>query len=258
VENNLFIGNSTDEIAGAMQFKGVHDIHVRANTIVGDLPGSSYGFRIGTEGSNPTVSDIFIRNNIFCDPTGTMGSRFINTYGDVDGSSFVLDTNLYWNDGGALPTEEPPVPGSDTGRIEEDPLLETDHGSIVLPEWDASSGRFLSGSTTVRQEFVRLVELYASIPETSPAVGAADASNMPADDILGRARDSSPDVGAYEYMADSPEYPPEGMPEIPPDASLDPAADLPRDDGTDAPVDPGQEGEGPGAQDSGCGCILVS
>ncbi len=269
VENNLFIGNSTDMIAGAMQFKGVRDVVVRANTVVGDLPGSSYGFRIGTEGSNPTVSDVFIRNNVFCDPSGTMGTRFINTYGDVDVSSFVLDNNLFWNAGGALPTEEPPVPASDANRIEDDPLLETDHGGLVLPAWDASAGAFASGSTSVRQEFERIVRLYGSIPEASPAVGAADASHMPADDILGRTRDSSPDVGAYEFLVDVPDDPPDAAPEpvdgtsdpspdADPDAVDEPPADVPVDGSGDGAVDPGQEGDGDGDQGKGCGCTLVS
>ncbi len=265
VENNLFIGNSADTIAGAMQFKGVRDVVVRANTVVGDLPGSSYGFRIGTEGSNPTVSDVFIRNNVFCDPGGTMGTRFINTYGDVDVSSFVLDSNLFWNDGVALPTEEPPIPESDVNRIVADPLLEADQSAVVLPVWDGSSGTFTSGSATIRQEFVRLVDLYGSIPGTSPAVGAADASHMPADDILGRTRDSSPDVGAYEYLVDVPDGAAEPVDggadpglDADPDAGSDPSADVPVDGAGDGSVDPGQEGDDGGDQGKGCGCTLVS
>ncbi|MBW2260860.1 MAG: hypothetical protein JRG91_02720 [Deltaproteobacteria bacterium] len=269
VENNLFIGNSPDMIAGAMQFKGVRDVVVRANTIVGDLPGSSYGFRIGTEGSNPTVGEIFIRNNVFCDPEGTMGTRFINTYGDVDVSSFVLDNNLFWNAGASLPAEEPPIPESDANRIVEDPLLETDHGALVLPAWDASSGRFVSGSTTVRQEFERLVLLYGAIPEASPAVGAADASHMPADDILGRTRDSSPDVGAFEYLIDVPDDPPDGVPEAVDgaadpgpdaagDADLDSPHDVPVDGDGDGTSDPGPDGGDDGDEAKGCGCTLVT
>jgi hypothetical protein len=185
-----------------------------------------------------------------------MGSRFINTYGDVDVSSFVLDGNLYWNAGGALPTEEPPVPGSDAHRIVEDPLLETDHGSIVLPEWDASSGRFVSGSATVREEFVRLVDLYGSIPETSPAVDAADPAHMPADDILGRTRDSSPDVGAYEFVDHVPE-PVESPPEAMPDVAVDAGVDVPVDMTLEPASDPAEESDGGGDQGSGCGCRLV-
>lgn len=87
IENNLLIGNAQASMAAPFQFKGVRNVTVRANTVVGDLPCGAYGFRIGTEGDNPQVQDINVFNNIFADPTGTMGDRFINTYGDVDVSS---------------------------------------------------------------------------------------------------------------------------------------------------------------------------
>ena len=198
IENNLIIGNSTRDIAGAFQLKGVKNITVRANTVVGDLPGSSYGFRIGTEENNLPVEDIFIYNNIFSDPTGTMGNRLVNTYGDVVVASIALDNNLYFNDANSLPTTESPAPADDANRVEDDPLLETDHGSLVLPVWDENSHRFPSGSTTIRAEFERLVYAYGAVGEGSPAEGAANAGRMPSDDILGNARDANPDIGAFE------------------------------------------------------------
>ena len=198
IENNLIIGNSSRNIAGAFQFKGVKNITVRANTVVGDLPGGAYGFRIGTEENNLPVEDIFIYNNIFSDPTGTMGNRFINTYGDVVINSIALDNNLYWNDGSSLPTTESPAPADDAGRVVGDPLLEINHGGLVLPVWDENAHSFPSGSTTIREEFERLVNTYGAIGEGSPAQGAADPARMPPDDILGNARDADPDIGAFE------------------------------------------------------------
>jgi hypothetical protein len=198
IENNLIVGNSPRDIAGAFQFKGVKNITVRANTVVGDLPGGAYGFRIGTEENNLPVEDIFIYNNIFSDPTGTMGSRFINTYGDVVVSSIDLDNNLYFNDANPLPTTDSPAPTDDASRIVADPLLEPDHAGLVLPVWDENNHRFPSGSTTIRGEFERLVNACGAVGEGSPAVGAADAGRMPPEDILGRARDTNPDIGAFE------------------------------------------------------------
>ncbi len=200
IENNLLIGNSPKRMAAPFQFKGASDIVVRANTIVGDYSGASaFGFRIGTEGSNPQVRNIRIYNNIFADPTGTMGGSFINTYGRVDTSTIVLRNNLFWNNGNPLPPSESPPPASDTQRVEGDPKLNPDQSSIVLPVWDDSRKQFLSGKTTIRDEFVRLVQLYGAIGEGSAAIDAADKSNMPQDDILGNARDSSPDIGAFEF-----------------------------------------------------------
>jgi len=75
-------------------------------------------------------------------------------------------------------------------------MLPTDQSGIVLPVWTGSS--FQSGSHTIREEFVRLVRAYGQIPTTSPAVGTALASVAPPLDILGRPRDASPDLGAFE------------------------------------------------------------
>jgi len=204
IENNLFIGNSDDTIVGAMQFKGPRDVTVRANTIVGDHPGSAYGFRIGTEGENPTVEDIFIYNNIWSDPTGTMSTLFINTYGDVNIASIELDNNLFWNNGNALPTQEDPAPEDDASRIEADPLLENNQNNIVLPVWDENAGAFISGNTAIRDEFERLIYQYGAIADGSPAIDAANPANMPADDILGNSRDANPDIGCYELVDGTP------------------------------------------------------
>ena len=201
VENNLIIGNSPAQMAAPFQFKGAQNVVVRANTIVGDLPGGSYGFRIGTEGDNPPVSGFEIYNNIWADPTGTMGTRLINTYGDVDVSSITLDRNLYFNAGNALPTDGSVTPADDAHQVVGDPLLNTDHAAIAMPRWDPDADAFPSGSPTIRDEFLLLVETYGALAEGSVAVGAADPAHMPADDIRGLLRDEQPDLGAYELSA---------------------------------------------------------
>ena len=201
VENNLIIGNSSATLAAPFQFKGSEGITVRANTVVGDLPSGSYGFRIGTEGDNPAVSGFEVRNNIFSDPAGTMGTRLVNTYGDVDNSSITLDHNLYYNGGEPLPSGGDVTVDSDVGRIEGDPLIETDQSNIVMPRWDESEYRFPSGATTIREEFLRLVSTYGAIGSGSAAVDAADPEHMPEVDIRNLPRDGQPDVGAFELNA---------------------------------------------------------
>jgi hypothetical protein len=201
IENNLIIGNSDNSIVGAIQLKGTKNITVRANTVTGNLPGSSFGFRIGTEGSNLRSSDFFIYNNIWSDPTGTMTNRFINTYGDVDVSSIELDNNLFWNDGNGLPTQGSVLPDDDANRIVADPLLEKNQDNIVLPIWDENAKQFLSGKSTIRQEFERLVNTYGALQSGSPAIDSADPGNMPDEDILGHKRDSLPDIGCFEFGA---------------------------------------------------------
>lgn len=201
VENNLVIGNSDNPLAAPFQLKGSQQIVVRANTVVGDLPGGAYGLRIGTEEDNPACAGFEISNNVWSDPTGTMGTRLVNAYGLVDVGSIVLDLNLYWNGGSALPTDGDVLISSDARRLEADPGLETDQSGIVEPRFDETAGTFPSGATSIREEFLRLVETYGAIPEGSPAVGAADGTSMPSADIRNLERDASPDLGAYERGA---------------------------------------------------------
>ncbi len=239
IENNLFVGNSSADIVGAMQFKGPRNVAVRFNTVVGDLPGSSFGFRVGTEGDNVTITDIAIEGNIFSDPTGSMG-RLFNGYGDVDYGSMSLLGNLYYNGGDPLSTNGDLLPDTDPQASFQDPGLDADQSAVVLPRWDAQSGAFDSGSTTIREEFERLVQTYGALPAASPAIGAASV-DAPPDDILGLARDNEPDLGAVEHSASEP-APDGGVT----DGSVPPGPDgsASTDGGTTEP--PGDTG--------GCGC----
>jgi MYXO-CTERM domain-containing protein len=242
IENNLFIGNSSAPIVGAMQFKGPRNVRVRFNTVVGDLPGSSFGFRVGTEGDNVTVQDIAIEGNIFSDATGSMG-RIVNAYGDVDLSTVSLLGNLYWNGGSPLSTDGDLLPDTDPLALLEDPGLETDQSAVVLPRWDRGASAFESGATTIREEFLRLVDTYGALPAASPAIGAATV-DPPADDIRGLARDDQPDLGAYEYGVSDP-APDGGVT----DGSVSPGLDA---------VVVGDGGSDPGADpDGGCGCAAA-
>lgn len=239
IENNLFIGNSSTTIVAPFQFKDVQHIKVRANTVTGNLPCGAYGFRIGNEiaASSPDKY-IDIRNNIFSDPTGTMGSRFMITYPtSLNLSTITLDHNMYWNGGNALPSSGSVPPSEDLNRIVVDPLLQTDQSGVVLPIYNETIDLFPSGETTIRREFERLVHTYGGIGESSPAKDAADASNMPGDDILGMTRDDNPDIGAFEYGASEPYIPPDDPP--PPYDNDDDPVD------PDDPNDPSDPSDGP-------------
>lgn len=212
IENNLFIGNSPATIAAPVQLKGVKGVIARANTIVGDLPSGAFGFRIGTEGSNPRVEDVSVRNNIFSDPTGTMSARLFTIYGSVLLESVTLSRNLFWNAGNGLPSSGAILPTADASRIEGDPKFPAAPVSTVLPRWNEASKQFESGATTIRDEFLRLASTYGALGEGSSAIGAADSTNMPALDIRGAIRDSTPDVGAFELGAIVPSAPPTNDP----------------------------------------------
>jgi hypothetical protein len=198
IENNLMLGNSAEKMRSPLQFQGVKNVTARANTIVGDMPALEYGFRIVTVGSSPASDGIHIHNNIWSDPTGTMGDTF-NRGGATVNLSF--DNNLYWNDGNPFPTSSESLVevSDDAGAIVADPLLPSS-ATAVLPRWNAGTGTFADGSTSIAEVFENLVLDYGVPAAGSAAIGAADPANMPLDDILGNARSEggAPDVGAFE------------------------------------------------------------
>jgi hypothetical protein len=131
---------------------------------------------------------------------GASGSGGTNEFANGDAAattSLVLDNNLYWNGGAAIPPGDPISPTDDDRRLVANPGLNTDQSDIILPRWQGTE--FLSGSTTIRQEFERLVDAYGRLPSTSPAIGRADAAFAPIHDILGNYRGDVADMGAFEF-----------------------------------------------------------
>ncbi len=205
VENNLMLGNSSNVMRAPFGVKGGKDITFRNNTVVGDMPALAFAMRLNTEGSNPANENILFYNNIWSDPTGTMGSNGSgsNDFSDTpigETTSFTLDNNLFWNGGATIPsnpTNDTVNFTNDANRIEADPLL-GDQTSLIVPRWHEGSSQFAGGSTTIRAAFEKLVTEYGSPSVGSPVLGAANATQAPSDDILGNARGSSPSIGASE------------------------------------------------------------
>ncbi|MFT5039310.1 MAG: hypothetical protein ACI8TX_000258 [Hyphomicrobiaceae bacterium] len=201
IENNLMLGNNSAQIRSPLQFQGVSDVTARANTITGNLPAKEFGFRIVTVGANQACDGIHVHNNIWSDPTGTMGDVF--NRGSAT-SNLTFDNNLFWNDGNAFPTSGESIVEvtDDVARIVGDPLL-GDASAAVLPRWQSGPGQFADGSVTIREVFENLVALYGTPASGSAALDAADAGEMPADDILGNDRSigGAPDVGALEQAS---------------------------------------------------------
>jgi hypothetical protein len=202
IENNLMLGNSANKIRSPFQMMNVYSVTARANTVVGDMPALEYGARIFTYGVDaPTNDGIHLHNNIWADPTGTMGDTFNR---GADTVNLTFDNNLFWNAGNAFPTSPESIieVSDDANRVVGDPLL-SGYGGLVLPRWDPGLGEFADGSTTIRQAFERLVLHYGAPARSSPAIDAADPARAPAEDILGRRRPagSPPDIGAFERPA---------------------------------------------------------
>ena len=195
IDTNLFLGDSADYTTAPLGIAGVKDVRFVNNTIVGDLPSGAFAARFDRKGDNPPNEGIELRNNIYVDPTGTM-----DDFTNGDEIDVVLDNNMYWNAGSAFDDEGPVDPSDDAHGIVADPLLDYDHSSVLAPLWDGIA--FQSGSSTIRREFVRIVERYASLGAGSPAVDRADVAVAPLIDILGRPRGSAPDLGALETGLD--------------------------------------------------------
>lgn len=198
VENNLILGNSANQVGKTFGVRGAKDVEFVNNTVVGDLPSEAYAAWVTIIPlSNIPNENISFRNNIWSDSTGTM-SEF------ADGvrlftNNLVLDNNLYWNGGNPIPPGEllnPMV--DDHHRTIGQPNINEVYTGLVLPYWSGVS--FLSGSTSIREEFIRLVNQYGAIPSSSAAVNRADPTYAPPDDILGRKRSGVPDLGAFEYL----------------------------------------------------------
>jgi hypothetical protein len=193
------IGNNSMQIRSPFQLMGVYSVTIRANTVVGNMPAKEFGARIFTVGDNPNNDQIHLHNNIWSDPTGTMGDTF-NRGDDTDNLTF--DNNLFWNDGNPFPTSSESIieVSDDANRVVGDPLL-GDQPGLILPRWLPVSGQFADGSETIREVFVQLVTLYGTPAASSPAIDTADPAYSPSEDILGYPRPvgNASDIGAVEY-----------------------------------------------------------
>ncbi len=207
VENNLMLGNSSEVMRAAFGVKSGENVTFRNNTVVGDLPALAYAMRVNVENSAVTNDEINFYNNIWSDPTGTMGASFggSNDFSDTPAGEvdqWQLENNQYFNGGAMIPSSASETINftDDSRRIVGDPGLAS-QDSLVVPRWDPGDGEFADGSTTIREAFVNLVTSYGTPSSSSFGVDQAWAAQAPADDILGNLRDGTPDVGAFELIA---------------------------------------------------------
>jgi hypothetical protein len=213
IENNLMLHHSAATMNAPIAVMGSAAITFRNNTFVGDGPAQAW-LRVYRYGANPLPTDVRFFNNIWARPGGGQPRFSRSPQGQVGG--FALVRNLYWNGGQAIPSSASEVINldDDPRALVANPGLPA-HSGLVPPTWDSASARFADGSTSIGAAFGRLAN-YGALGTSSPARGAADPANAPADDLLGRPRGSSPDLGALQ-----------GALAPPPTVPLEPAAFLP-------------------------------
>ncbi len=202
VENNLLLGNSGNTMRSPLGVKGARDIVFRHNTVVGNLPANAFATRMNVEAANPQVEAIRFVHNVFSDPTGTM-LDFSDTI-PADLSTLrpsSLTRNAYWNNGAALPFDAADAINivNDANRIEADPGLAAQTG-VQTPHWLPAQSQFNGGYSTIRDAFVALVTQYGTPSANALILDAATpGSDVPATDILGRARSANAaDLGCLE------------------------------------------------------------
>ncbi len=207
VENNLMLGNGANVMHAAFHVRGSKDITFRNNTVVGDLPSKAFAMRLSIVANNLNNVGINFYNNIWSDPTGTMGSGNQgepNDFSDTNlaqTDSFSLLNNLYWNGAAPIPLDAAELVNytDDGQRIISDPLL-GGQTAVSLPYWNAITNSFADGSATITEAFAKLVQQYGIPVAGSPVIDAADPAHAPADDIMGQPRSIGPrpDIGAFE------------------------------------------------------------
>lgn len=205
IENNLFWAYQSSLALTLLAVKGSRDVTFQHNTVVGDLPSFAYAMRLNTQENNTANQKIQFFNNIWSDPTQTMGApdgvsrqRFsLSEPGDTQ--TFAITNNLYWNGGVSIPTDSSQMVNyqNDQQRLIGDPLLPV-RTEIILPIWSATQNQFADGSHTIRELFIKLAQWYGLPAVNSLAIDNAHPDHSPQDDLLGQPRSLKPDVGAME------------------------------------------------------------
>jgi hypothetical protein len=211
IYNNLMLGNSAESMRSPFMVKGAKDINFFNNTISGDLPSNAFALRVTQENKNRQPSNINLYNNIWSDPTGTMGQGAYENKNDFSDTlffqldNFTLKNNLYWNNSNSLPYSifDKINPSDDKLIVVANPNL-GDNQKISTPVWDNNIKQFHDGSFEIREAFLRIVNLYG-IPKfyiKNRFVKPQNIPYFPADDILGKTRTSPHTVGAYNINSE--------------------------------------------------------
>jgi len=194
VQNNLMVMNGSDVMRAPFGSKSAADVVFRSNTVVGDAMASAFAFRLNVEGDSPPNEGIEFYNNVWSSPGAAM-TDLTDTEVTSPLEDFVIDTNLYFNGGQAIPVDGTDVVNvdADLNAVLGDPqIAET---AVNNPLWDAESNTFGGGAERISEVLAGLVARHGTPSEGGAGVGVALAAQLPEYDILGRVR-AGTDLGA--------------------------------------------------------------
>lgn len=164
IEYNLMLGNSPNIMRAAMHIRGSYDVLVQHNTVTGDLPTKAYAFRLSRAVQNRPNEAIVFYNNLWADPTGTMGTEGFLPEGlwaeIMPGTSInvTLENNVYWNGQTPIPVATTQLLNytNDVTGVVMDPELPP-LTTVIIPRWEVENGRFADNSLTIHDAFTRLM-----------------------------------------------------------------------------------------------------
>lgn len=199
IENNLMIGNNTAfQMRAPFGCKGAEYALFRNNTLVGDMHATAYLARLNMEPGGIQNNYILFYNNVIADTAGTMTRLTTTPWNDT--RAFMLDHNLYWNNGRPVPEDAMQLinPSDDLNAVTGNPGFASQAG-IVLPRWNEQTGKFLDGSSTIADVHHRLAWTYGRPDPQSAVVDAANPAFAPTHDIFRHPRTAAlADLGAVE------------------------------------------------------------
>ena len=204
IENNLMLGNSMNRMLAPFSVSGGKNITFRNNTVSGKFHSRAIGASLSRIKFNPKNRNIRFYNNVWSNSSDTP-AILIDGEGSETRDS-LLHNNLYYNisENPVVDKKQPPLRISDDPGARIGDALLPDPRGLILPRWNPLTFSFLSGSSTIREEFERLVMLYGIPGPGSPAFDSADTTNAAVEDILGQRRYIAPDLGAFETLSGQP------------------------------------------------------
>ncbi len=202
IENNLMLGNSSQLMRSALTIQGSNNVRFQYNTVVGNLPSRSFAARLLALGSNQPNENIMLRNNVWSDPTATMGDEGFSGADVFDApsgavASLNLRNNLYYNGSRVIPADlsQAVRVSDDRDAVFGNPRLPSQSG-LVLPTYNGIG--FVGGYDSIRDVFIDFANRYGRPAAGSAVIDSASDVDTPSDDLLGANRGGRPDIGAVE------------------------------------------------------------